>query len=549
MSSLPTAAALAAASPAATAEAAADMQRAPLHEAVAEIFKLVSAGATAEQWAEWLRAPLEHTAATGNHDLFKRLVDAGANCGAGWQGCGGRTLLDAAALGGEVNIVSTLLQKGCRADVNVLATSSGRSALHTAIVSGHAAAARKLVLAGADVHYEDPADERPPLVAAVRGGCGAMVTDLLLAGASSNGWREHYEHVLLHVAAASGHAEVVTALLGAGFDIDHFGRRSMTPLMLASEEGHLPTVEVLLAAGADVNLRTSEGGDSALDFAALDGNTDVMKAILGHGVHADVRCPLGGCTALHRAACANEVGAVELLLDAGADVNAVDNDAQTPLHVAAHFGSSDTSRVLLQRGASVDAAGRDGKRTALYLACLFKRSGYQGVVEHLLRWGPSEVAVNPESSEAVKVIDMCLGDIRTSTDEEEMRRASELERLRLLIMRSPADRAWRRRCLLVILRSRNDNERVFPVPSHCCGKPGQHEQEAKGERSLAGAKGTADAETGEAGENGAKAGEDEAAENAGVAAAAAEEACRGGLAGMVVEQMPDAVFQKIVLFL
>lgn len=170
---------------AAVAAAAIAEKRAPLHGAGAEIFMLVSAGATPEQWAEWLRVPLEHAAAAGNHDLFKRLVSAGATCGAGWSGCDGRTLLDAASLGGNVDVVSTVLKKGSRSDVNVLATSPGRSALYTAVKGGHEAAARKLILAGADVNYEDPGDELPPLVAAVRGGCGTVVTDLLLAGASS----------------------------------------------------------------------------------------------------------------------------------------------------------------------------------------------------------------------------------------------------------------------------------------------------------------------------------------------------------------------------
>lgn len=141
----PTHAAVAVAAAAAAATAA--KQRAALHGAEAEIFKLVSAGATPEQWAEWLRAPLEHAAAAGNHHLFKRLVDARANGGAGWAGCGGRTLLDAAALGGNVDVVSTVLKKGSRADVNTLATSARRSALYTAVKGGHEAAARKLLVA------------------------------------------------------------------------------------------------------------------------------------------------------------------------------------------------------------------------------------------------------------------------------------------------------------------------------------------------------------------------------------------------------------------
>lgn len=96
-------------------------QRMHLEGLEVELFKLVSTAATPEQWAEWLRAlfklmppvprrsnggewlrvPLEHAAARGSLDLVNRLLQAGVNGSAGWRGSHGRTLLDAAAVGGE----------------------------------------------------------------------------------------------------------------------------------------------------------------------------------------------------------------------------------------------------------------------------------------------------------------------------------------------------------------------------------------------------------------------------------------------------------------
>ena len=123
-----------------------------------EIFKLVSSSATPEQWKEWLRVPLEHAAARGNLGLFNKLLEAGANGGAGWRGCDGRTLLDAAALGGNKDVVSGLLRAGAQPDVNVVSVSSGRSALWTATVIGHEAVGIRLIVAGANVNFEDPVD-------------------------------------------------------------------------------------------------------------------------------------------------------------------------------------------------------------------------------------------------------------------------------------------------------------------------------------------------------------------------------------------------------
>lgn len=65
----------------------------------------------------------------------------------------------AAALGGNEDVVTALLQAGCVPDVPVVSVSSRRSALHLPVVCGHEAAARRLILAGADVDYRDPADK------------------------------------------------------------------------------------------------------------------------------------------------------------------------------------------------------------------------------------------------------------------------------------------------------------------------------------------------------------------------------------------------------
>ena len=53
----------------------------------------------------------------------------------------------------------------------------------------------------------------------------------------------------LHLAAASGHAEVVEALLAAGAGIEVKEKGGVTPLHCAAASGHVAVVEKLLAAG------------------------------------------------------------------------------------------------------------------------------------------------------------------------------------------------------------------------------------------------------------------------------------------------------------
>lgn len=129
--------------------------RAVLHGKEEQLFKLMSSRATSTQWAEWLRAPLEHALADGDQNLALALKKAGANIGAGWEGCDGRTLLDAAAEGANEDLVSTLLEAGVRADMDAASGEGRMTALHRASKGGYLAVTRLLVLEGADVGLMD----------------------------------------------------------------------------------------------------------------------------------------------------------------------------------------------------------------------------------------------------------------------------------------------------------------------------------------------------------------------------------------------------------
>lgn len=145
-------------------------KRACLDGSVAELFKLVSYGATSEEWGEWLRVPLEHAAARGNLELINKLLEAGANGSHGWRFLKGRTLLDAAAVGGDAGVVSALLRAGAQPGVNVGSGPSRRSALYVAAKCGHEDAGSSLILAGADVLFWDPVDQRNVISEAARRG-------------------------------------------------------------------------------------------------------------------------------------------------------------------------------------------------------------------------------------------------------------------------------------------------------------------------------------------------------------------------------------------
>lgn len=411
-----------------------------------EIFKLVSYGATPEQWAEWLRVPLEHAASRGNLDLVNRLLAAGANVSPGWTGCRGRTLLDAAALGGNADVVSAFVRAGAGAGINTLSISSGRSALYTATYCGHETAARRLILAGADVNFYDPLDKCNVLAKAVESGHAQLVNDLLIRGARTN-TQDEYGVTPLHVAAALGEEAILSALLVAGADIDVRDSDSRTPLIWAVVRGRLAIVETLLAAGADCNIRRSDTY-TALDLSAERGPIPILKALLRHGADANAQDP-GGCTPLHTAALGDQDGAIHALVAAGADTELKANGGWTPLHAAARHHRCNAIEALLENKATVNARVTASGDTPLHRACFKQRRGMETAVGILLRWGADETATNDRGCTPEDT----LGPTRMDNSHCS---PDEVDRTRRLLARAPADRLWRRRGWLVVLRSRAD---------------------------------------------------------------------------------------------
>lgn len=371
-------------------------QRACLQGFECEIFRLVSAGQALEEWAGWLRVPLEHAAARGNLELVDALLGAGGDGAAGWRGCRGRTLLDAAALGGDANVVSAFVGAGAGPDVNVVSVSSKRSALYTATYCGHEAAARRLIQAGADVNFHDPMEQCSVLARAVEGGLEQLVLDLLFHGAVVDAplGKENEGYSVVHIAAYFGLDRALSALLLNGADKDAQGNDGGTPLMMAAARGHLSIVGSLLAAGANMDT-----ADAPLCVATIEGHLPIVESLLAAGADVNIRSATSRWTALHYASrstalhCAAKLGhdrILSALLEGGADKDAVDQDGLSPLSLAAMKGHLPIVQALLGAGCDVNIRDTCG-RTALHVAAV---RGHDEVLSILLTNGADKDAVD-----------------------------------------------------------------------------------------------------------------------------------------------------------
>ena len=160
-------------------------------------------------------------------------------------------------------------------------------------------------------------------------------------------------------AASAGDVAALEACLKRGPGLAAAEFDGTGPLHLAVREGHLEAVEALLAAGADPLARSGRGDD--LVQTAIDrGHAQVAQTIErerarrgSHGLLAD--------HPIHTAAEDNDVATIESELARDSDlVSTRDAKGGTPLHRAAAAGAKDSIDVLVAAGAQIDARHAEG---------------------------------------------------------------------------------------------------------------------------------------------------------------------------------------------
>ncbi len=119
-------------------------------------------------------------------------------------------------------------------------------------------------------------------------------------------------------------------------------------------------------------------------WAAVDGDTKELSAQLDAGLDVNTRTPVLRTHLLALAAAHGHVETVKLLLDRGADINAADATGWTALHGAAYFGSAEIIQLLLDRGARIPESNWYTP-TLLHLA---ESRGSQSAIDLLQRVEP-----------------------------------------------------------------------------------------------------------------------------------------------------------------
>jgi hypothetical protein len=150
------------------------------------------------------------------------------------------------------------------------------------------------------------------------------------------------------------------------------------------QEGDVAAITAALDAGANIN--ESDGTATPLYYAVLVAQLDAAKLLMERGADVNAVSALGD-TPLGPAVARRNTEFIRLLLEHGANPNSAMGGSQNILHFASAQGCLDCVKALVEAGADVNAQTSDSKyRTPLHLA---KRRGFQEVADYLMSMASS----------------------------------------------------------------------------------------------------------------------------------------------------------------
>ncbi|XP_034049550.1 ankyrin repeat and SOCS box protein 3 isoform X2 [Thalassophryne amazonica] len=256
----------------------------------------------------------------------------------------------AAARSGSVKLMRHLIRQGLSVDCQ---DNRGWNALHEAASAGNKECVREILSAAARSSR----------------GIQAYVNSLTFEGESA-----------CYLAAQHGHVAVVRLLLNADADINQLTNDLSCSLYAAVNGGHKEVVELLISKGAELDRPHTASCWTCLHQAVYEGHSEIVR-MLANVCNLEARDD-HKITPLFLAAQYDRQDCLEILVNAGADVNSQAEDLATPLLIASQEGHEGCVNFLLDHGANPNlVCSRDWPQFPIHAAAQF---GHNNILRKLI---------------------------------------------------------------------------------------------------------------------------------------------------------------------
>lgn len=246
---------------------------------------------------------------------------------------------------------------------------------------GHLYTAQYLGLPKVKMNFANSNGCRPLHVAAMSG--HVEIVEMLLAAGARAGDKDADDRTAACLAAMRGHSRVLKILVNQRASVDSEDSSLRRPLSFAAANGHEETVKLLLGVGNTRPYARDKTGRTALIYAAENGYWTIVAALLNaESAGVDMKDELGR-TALSYAAERGHARVVQELLERGhADIDAMDRNHRTALSYAVGKGRAEVVNILLSKSADPNCTDATGHTPLAWAITIGDSSIVEAFVHH-----------------------------------------------------------------------------------------------------------------------------------------------------------------------
>ncbi|XP_062858432.1 ankyrin repeat and SOCS box protein 2-like [Trichomycterus rosablanca] len=229
-------------------------------------------------------------------------------------------------------------------------TRKGQTPLILAVSRGHLGCVEELLKKGADPCISTITNETPLYEACAT--CNAQIVLVLLRnGADANqkcfdGW------TALHETASRDNKDICEILVGYGANVNISNVYGVTPVFLTAQCGCFHALQFLVEKGSDINSEAKDGA-TALYEACKQDHEEIVEFLLSYNADAN-RPGKDGLLPLHFSAKCGNYRTISILIPVTSRTK-IHHSGISPLHLAAENDEDEALELLIQAGFNVNA--------------------------------------------------------------------------------------------------------------------------------------------------------------------------------------------------